>query len=174
METLDYQQQALDFLTATGSTIEIKFSHYGKHFDGDKEDRDIYDVKISRGKRSYSFKFGNSLNDSGFYYTVGRRKVDLDRSLLDKKDLMFRIKMKDHSFVSNIDKIHRPIAPTEYSILACLQKYEAGTFENFCGDFGYDEYSRTAEKTYKAVVKEFDKLSALFNYAELEQLQEIN
>jgi len=28
--------------------------------------------------------------------------------------------------------------PTLYSVLACLQKYDVGTFEDFCNEFGYD------------------------------------
>ena len=61
--------------------------------------------------------------------------------------------------------------PTLYSVLTCLQKYDVGTFENFCDDFGYDYDSRTAEKTYKAVVKEFEGMQRLFDSAELELLQ---
>ena len=61
--------------------------------------------------------------------------------------------------------------PTLYSVLTCLQKYDVGTFENFCDDFGYDYDSRTAEKTYKAVIKEFEGMQRLFDSAELELLQ---
>lgn len=52
--------------------------------------------------------------------------------------------------------------PTAYSVLACLTIYDPGTFENFCGDYGYVEDSRKAEKTYKAVVKEFAGVNRLF------------
>lgn len=71
------------------------------------------------------------------------------------------------------DKIIRPIAPTLYDVLACLQKYDVGTFEDFCNEFGYDTDSRIAKKTYKAVVKEYDKMCSLFNNDELEILTEI-
>lgn len=63
--------------------------------------------------------------------------------------------------------------PTAYSVLACLQKYEVGTFENFCSEFGYDTDSRKAHKTYKAVVKEWENVQKLFSGTQLEQLQEI-
>ena len=64
--------------------------------------------------------------------------------------------------------------PTFYDILTCLTKYDPGSFENFCGDFGYDEDSRSAERTYKAVVKEYKAMARLFSEEELEVLQCIN
>lgn len=64
--------------------------------------------------------------------------------------------------------------PNLYDVLTCLQKYDVGTFEDFCGDFGYDLDSRTAEKTYKAVVKEFEAMERLFSSEELEVLNLIN
>lgn len=62
--------------------------------------------------------------------------------------------------------------PTLYDVLTCLQKYDVGDFENFCGDFGYDTDSRTAERTYKAVCKEFAAVERLFSDI-IEELQEI-
>lgn len=64
-------------------------------------------------------------------------------------------------------------APSAYSVLACITKYDPGTFEQFCGDYGYDTDSRKAEKTYKAVVEEWQNIRTLFTPEELEKLQEI-
>lgn len=60
--------------------------------------------------------------------------------------------------------------PTLYSVLACLTKYDPETFEDFCGNYGYDNDSRAAEKTYKAVVKEWENMNRLFTTDELELL----
>lgn len=65
-------------------------------------------------------------------------------------------------------------APSEYDVLACLTKYDPNSFEDFCSDFGYDSDSRRAEKTYKAVCKEWENITKLFTSEEIEQLQEIN
>lgn len=64
--------------------------------------------------------------------------------------------------------------PTAYDVLACLTKYEVGTFENFCNDYGYDLDSRKAYKMYKSVMKEWKNIELLFTPEQLEQLQEIN
>ena len=63
--------------------------------------------------------------------------------------------------------------PTAYDVLCCIQKYDVGTFENFCSEFGYDNDSRAAEKVYKAVCKEFNNVSRFFTPSEIELLQEI-
>lgn len=63
--------------------------------------------------------------------------------------------------------------PDMYSILACLTKYDVGSFDDFCSEFGYDTDSRTAERTYKAVCKEFKAVDKLFSDI-IEELAEIN
>jgi hypothetical protein len=93
--------------------------------------RYVFKLQLLRGRKSYTFEFGQSI-------------------------------MKGNE------------EPTLYDVLTCLQKYDVGTFEDFCGMFGYDNDSRTAEKTYKAVVKEFQAMERLFNSEELEVLQLIN
>jgi hypothetical protein len=111
--------------------LKVISSHYGKHFHDDKQNRYIFKIQLLKGKKSYTFNFGQSIN-------AGNK------------------------------------APSMYDILSCLQKYDVGSFENFCGDFGYNTDSRTAERTYKAVLKEFNSMERLFNNDELEVLQQIN
>ena len=65
-------------------------------------------------------------------------------------------------------------APTEYDVLTCITKSDPGSFEDFCGEFGYDTDSRKAEKTYKAVKSEWEAVKRVFGEGEcLEALQEI-
>ncbi len=173
----DYDQQAEDFLTKTNTTFKAEFKRNDLYFTGDKDKRDIYEITLKRGDREFIFEFGESLNNSGFYYTKGRQKIELDRKLLETKNLGSYIKNKlDWSFLNNgkSDIVHIPAAPTAYSVLACLTKYDCGTFEDFCSEFGYDSDSRTAEKTYKAVCNEWLNVQRLFNDTEIEILQEIS
>ena len=69
---------------------------------------------------------------------------------------------------------HGNTPPRSYDLLTCLTKYDPGTFEDFCGDYGYDTDSRKAEKTYKAVKREWAKVSQFFTAEELDELREIN
>lgn len=68
----------------------------------------------------------------------------------------------------------RELKPSAYDMLACITKSEPGTFEDFCGDFGYDNDSRRAEGVYQAVVKEWRQVSKFFTAEELAEIQEIN
>lgn len=169
---MDYNKQATDFLQSTNTEMKVEFVENGIHFDGDKDTRDIYKVTFKRGNRSFSLRFGQSLVNSAkivdtvtgneFTLNGGRLKgklnvIDTDRfggSLMDLKEV-------------------KGTPPTAYDVLTCLQKYDVGSFEDFCSEFGYDTDSRSAKKTYKAVVKEFDNVCKLWSDEEIEQLQEI-
>ena len=62
--------------------------------------------------------------------------------------------------------------PTMYDILTCLEKYENANFEDFCDNYGYNNDSIKALKTYKAVSKEYKNVFRLFGDI-MEELQEI-
>ena len=66
-------------------------------------------------------------------------------------------------------------APTAYDVLACISSDSScpETFEDFCGDYGYDEDSRKAEKTFKILSAFARKLCAFFSEEELTDLSEI-
>lgn len=180
METNVYQKQALDFLEKTGTKMEIKFLKTGYHFADDKKNdvkRDIYFVTIMRESRKISFEFGNSIYNSGFYVTIGKNKYPIERKYLEKSKTEIERYIKNtirFDYISKLDSIHYPKAPNEYDILACLQKYDVGTFEDFCSEFGYDEDSITANKTYKEVCNEFKDVQTIWSDEEIKLLQEIN
>lgn len=128
-----YNEASKLFADFVGLTMKVDFLENKKHFVDDKDTRDIYTITLIRGSRKYTFEFGQSVGNSGFY---AKR-------------------------------------PTLYDVLACLQKYDVGSFEDFCSDFGYDIDSRKSKKTYKAVVKEYESMCTLFSDEELEVLSEI-
>jgi hypothetical protein len=61
-----------------------------------------------------------------------------------------------------------------YDLLACITKYDPGTFKGFCEDFGYSDDSMKAFDVYRAVQEEYSKMRRFFTSAELEEMQEIN
>jgi len=177
-EVNEYQKQALDFLAATNTTFKCEFLKHGKHFENDKETRDIYKITLTRGNRSYSFNFGQSIAKSIRYQDKTTKKIfaksgqglegNKYRYLYPERFPKNRAEEKYGDF-----KIIEGTPPSEYDILACLTKYSPGTFEDFYSEFGYDTDSRSAEKTYKAVLDEWVNIERLFNSEEIEMLQEI-
>ena len=119
--------------------------------------------------------------------------MELAKKLIEKELDLFEQHFKDavKSRVSLLDRIMQYIVkrkgkqmaftfganlngdePTAYDILACLTKYDPGTFEDFSSDYGYDEDSRKAESTYKAVCKEWRNVERVFGDC-LDELREI-
>lgn len=168
----NYELEAQELATKLGLTMEVKFLKHDLHFQDDKDKRDIYQITLKKGSRKYSFKFGQSINCSGEY--IGHKNMCLNKFgkfLFSKEE-----KEKTLKYDLNYYEIKRNPnfeTPSLYSVLCCLQKYDVGTFEDFCSDFGYDVDSKKAEKTYKAVLEEWQAVQYLFNDEELSQLQEI-
>ena len=248
-----YEQQANDFLTKTGATIEKKFLKFDHHFGGEKQKRNVFEITISKDGKNMVFNFGQSVNDSceetakieegenepinlifGYSYkgidAIHKGEINTDLFTLraikngtkDINELLtdsylnectenFKYEILQHNKKSRvrvidyakpridtieqfrqrginkineeIEKLSREklhiyqknaiIEPTNYDILTCLTKYDPETFENFCSEFGYDEDSIKALKTYEAVKKESADLQTLFNEEELNELAEI-
>lgn len=161
----DYNLQAADFLSKTRATLTVEFDHNGKHFDDDKINRDIYNITLTRGKRSYTFKFGQSVNHSGKFQKI-INKGKFQERILETSDT-WQGNQNDYWYS------HQPVKPSAYDVLSCLTKYDPGIFTDFCADFGYDEDSRKAYRAYGAVRDEYLNLAKLFNDAELEEMAEI-
>jgi hypothetical protein len=107
----------------------------------------------------------------GKHFSSDKESRDIFKVMLKNKLHTYRF-----NFGQSINKSTGTGAntPSAYDVLACLTCYSPGTFENFCGDYGYDLDSRSAYKTYKEVMKEYKNLELLFTPEQLEQLSEIN
>jgi hypothetical protein len=176
----DYEQQAKNFLNKTNTVFEVEFLKHDVYFD-DKTKRDIYNITLKRGSRSYSFTFGQSIQNSGFKIKTPSREIIFDvpenkrnKLLKSPNQLKYFATQQVKFNLIPKDKIVLPLIPTSYDILACLTKSDPGTFENFCSDFGYDTDSRNAEKTYNAVKDEYLNICSLYNDSELSELMEIS
>jgi hypothetical protein len=60
-----YQKQGTDFLTKTKTKMKVEFVEHDFYFDDDKEARDIYRITLTRNGKRYSFKFGQSIANTG-------------------------------------------------------------------------------------------------------------
>lgn len=174
----EYEKQARYFLEKTGSTLTVEFLKHDKYFIDDKETRDIYSVILKRGEREYKFTFGQSIANSGFK-VLNSNGRELKHIYLKEWDYNERDPQKFKKFlVAHLGsirglKIVQPEEPSAYDILACLQTYDVGTFQNFCDEFGYNDDSIKAHDLYKRVVDEHNNLKMLYSDVELKVLGEI-
>lgn len=176
MET-NYEKQAADFLEKTGCKMEITFKENRRYFPNDKEARDVYEIEIARGSRVWVFEFGNSIANSEFVAVYGKRRYKIPsemrtKSLAEIKRYVIMNLQYDFGSV-RADRIIMPKPPTAYSVLSCLTKYDPGSFEDFCDDFGYDTDSKTADRVYAAVKEEWLNVCRIWNDQEIEELSEI-
>jgi len=165
-EQSEYEQQAKIFLEKTGTEFKAVFLKHDKHFVDDNDTRDIYEITLTRGERTFTFTFGQSINCSGKYWKFGQYKRGISHGVGKNK-----IKPLP---MSEWDKNKDFSEPTPYDVLAALTHYDPETFENFCREYGYDEDSRKAEKIYEAVKNEYQNLQILFTESELAALREIS
>jgi len=157
----EYTKQAEDFLTK--HNIDLEVMPIGKDCPPFCEGKDHihgyhYKMTFSRpGEKSVSFDFWNSYNDT------------LRKAFSIEKDWFVIAK----TYMVQCD-LYEAKNPTAHDILACVQKYDVGTFEDFCGEYGYDTDSRKALSTYLAVEDEYKKVRGFFTPDEIEEMQEIN
>ena len=84
--------------------------------------------------------------------------------------------MTVHFFSSLNDYLNCNTDLQAYDVLACLQKYDVGTIDDFQSEFGYEINSyadaKKLEKTYKAVKREYKQVLRVFDNC-LEELRNI-
>lgn len=195
METKTEEQiKTEEFVKSTGIEIIKQYAGHRPYFQDDKHQRAVFQVTIKRGNKSISFTFGDSIANSyavaGDHFKVGEfRKICRipKHKNIPYKDIMYLIhNYKDldkclavgGGAIGGRDNIQlvkvTNSLPSDYAILSCLEKYEVGTFYEWCNNFGYDTDSRKAEKIYFDCQRQFSDVSGFFTPDELIELQDIN
>ena len=80
-------------------------------------------------------------------------------------------------FWNSVYNTERGIEPNEYDILACLEKYDVGTIDDFVQEFGYEvnEWAdvKRIQNIYNAVKRQYKSLCRCFTPEQIEAMQEI-
>lgn len=126
-----------------------------------------YDKQAIDFLNATSTSFTAKFKETGFYFDGDKETRAIFICVLKNK--LHRYRFTFGQSIANGKK-----QPSAYDVLACLTKYEVGTFQNFCSDYGYDIDSRKAYKIYKAVLREWENIKLLFTPEQIEILQEIN
>lgn len=182
----EYEKQASDLLESFGVKFEVR--HVGSAcppFCPDRDDMteagkfprrkhihgDQHLCTLSRPGKIATFDFWNSYRDQEIAYHLKERHSGWAASPWGRGNK--HDPWGEGRAMINFAKTFSPL-PTAYSLLAYLQKYDPGTFKDFCADFGYSDDSIKALGAYQAVQDEFEKVRRFFTASELEQIQEIS
>ena len=151
----EYIKQATEFLQKTYAEMKIEYVGLAVNKEWkEKEKRCLYEITLTSPRGSMDFNFWDSIRNTKIRtMPFDLYNVQANKELAAKK---------------------KAAVPSVYDVLACLTKCDPGTFEDFCSDYGYDEDSRTAERVYFAVQKEYAQLTRLFTPDQMEELAEIN
>lgn len=126
-----------------------------------------------KGKGHFTVDFWNSYADEEENFFAFGSGGGLDNWVTGRENLYWD-KYRIGGKYPGRPRAKKRIVPDAYSVLACIQKSDPGTFHDFASDFGYDEDSRKAETVYRAVVKEWERVRRFFSADEIEELQEIS
>lgn len=168
----EYVKQAKDFLTSCNATMEIKYTGLEKP-NWDDKSHCAYDCTIKTPRGTMMVHFYDSWADTMYHImnvkewyekTYNRYYSGLLPTERMRYEKQFKIKKAE-------------AVPTEYDILACLQKYDVGSMDDFMHEFGYEikcvEDMTNFINTYNAVVKEYNDVRRCFTDEQIEAMQEI-
>lgn len=127
-----------------------------------------YELQATNFMQATKTGISTSFHDHAKYFDTDKEERDIYKVTLTTPAGRYAFK-----FGQSITNSDQNTPPTAYDIFTCVTKYDPGTFDNFCSEFGYDTDSRSAEKTYKAVCREWKNISRLYTPEQLELMQEI-
>lgn len=167
----EYLEQAKNLLNKANAKCEILYGGISRNENWkEKEKRNWYDVTITTPRGKMTFTFWDSIHNTEIstmtFEEYAKKKLKYNRV----EDMSYGEKVKAKN---DLARLKADAVPNEYDVLACLEKYDPGTFEDFCSELGYNEDSRTAERIYIAVIKEYKDLIRIFTEEQMEELREI-
>ena len=158
-----YNQQAIDFLKSTSTSLAIKLAEKQTSPNWASATHGLkYECTLSNDKSSYTFDFWGSIHDAEPVRMLEEWSTTQETSLLFKlKDLLEKRSIKSTARISSagflikesqlLKDIHASILPSSY-----------------------DVDSRKAEKIYNVCIEQDRQLRRMFTHEQLEQLQDIN
>lgn len=167
----DYQAQAQRFLAGCNATMEINFigKEVPSHWLGETKPHNKYQFKITTPKGKYTSYFWDSLHNT----EVSEMTAD---NLACKKygaHYEFLRSYERTKVLRELKSIKANAIPTEYDILAAVEKYNYDSFSDFCAEFGYSTDSISARETFLACGEEYAGLRRIFTKEQMEKLMEI-
>lgn len=157
----NYEKQATNFLKETKTILTIKMvgRDVPTMWKGETQPHNHYKFKLKNSKGVLEDDFWDSLYNT--------EMTTLSYWEYQKKHLIAL------PYEEWLDKAANAKKISAYDILSCLEKNDPGTFDEFCGEFGYDNDSISAFNIYRACQNQYRSLQKMFSEDELEELRNI-
>ena len=167
----DYQAQAKQFLADCKATMEINFigKEIPSNWLGETKPHNKYQFTITTPKGKYTSYFWDSLHNT----EVSEMNIQsyAERKYKARWDVLrYNEKVK---VIKELDVLKAKAKPTEYDVLACVEKYSYDSFSDFCAEFGYSTDSISARETFLACGEEYAGLRRIFTEEQMEKMREI-
>lgn len=167
----EYQAQAKSFLANCKATMEINFvgREIPSHWLGETKPHNKYQFTITTPKGKYTSYFWDSLWNTMVSEMTqndyARKKYKMNWDVLNYQE---KVKV-----IKELNVLKANAIPTEYDILAAVEKYSYDSFSDFCSEFGYSTDSISARETFLACGEEYAGLRRIFTEEQMEKMREI-
>lgn len=133
-----------------------------------KKELSEYDIQANRFLEKTNTEIKIVFKENAKYFHTDKETRDIYNITLIRGNRKYTFTFGQSIHDTKLNK-----KPSECDILCCVEKYDPESFEDFCLNYGYDTNSITAEKIYKACVKQYNALCTLFSEKEMEMLRDI-
>lgn len=167
----EYLSQAKQFLTDCNATMEINLvgKEVPAHWQGETKPHNKYQFTITTPKGKYTSYFWDSL------YNTEVSEMTADNLACKKRGIHYDgLTMYERAkILKELKSLKAKAKPTEYDILACVEKHSYDSFSDFCAEFGCSTDSISARETFLACGEEYAGLRRIFTEEQMEKLREI-
>ena len=167
----EYEAQAKQFLIDCNATMEIRFigKEVPPHWLSETKPHNKYLFTITTPKGKYTSYFWDSLWNTMVSEMTqndyARKKYKMNWDVLNYQE---KVKV-----IKELNVLKANAIPTEYDILAAVEKYSYDSFSDFCSEFGYSTDSISARETFLACGEEYAGLRRIFTEEQMEKMREI-
>ena len=167
----EYLSQAKQFLTDCNATMEINLvgKEVPAHWQGETKPHNKYQFTIATPKGKYTSYFWDSL------YNTEVSEMTADNLACKRRGIHYDgLTMYERAkILKELKSLKAKAKPTEYDILACVEKHSYDSFSDFCSEFGYSTDSISAREIFLACGEEYAGLRRIFTEEQMGKLREI-
>jgi hypothetical protein len=160
-----------DYLKANNIYFSSRYLGEKKVWDS-RQVSDHWLVKIGSHDFDFYTGIGHRLGMIGTNYILTTKQCDSVKPL---RDMLGKNRL-DETVIKLGNSDQYAVSPTQASVLYCLLLDASGAEQNFndwCADFGYDNDSISAFKTYQACCDILEKMRKIFTTKQRNELSEL-